>query len=337
MTSDPAAFAPPPFPQPSTYDNALSDRATMLLATDGTEPAVVQRARATAGVRLLRTVPLDSILSEIERQARFDLLWIEADAALDATLVERLRTALPQHAARLVVSTSLDALDAVVASCVPLADATFLVAPDEADAIYAMTGAMDAPLAAVADAVRDDSMARLDALQEEVARIARLLSQMTALQARQLHGGAQAGPNASEVQAASRAYAAPPPVIASEPVFLASPHSARIQQIRSIVRMRRMREQFFPADLFADPAWDMLLDLYGAALERKPVSVSSLCIAAAVPATTALRWIRTMTEAGLLIRTADPLDGRRVFIALGEPARAGMDAYFAAIEAVPAV
>src|SRR3546814_2543305 len=75
-----------------------------------------------------------------------------------------------------------------------------------------------------------------------------------------------------------------------------------------MLRQRRMREQYFPADLFADPAWDMLLDLYAARLEHQPVSVSSLCIAAAVPATTALRWIKTMTEAGLFVREADPQD-----------------------------
>jgi hypothetical protein len=44
-----------------------------------------------------------------------------------------------------------------------------------------------------------------------------------------------------------------------------------------------MREQFFGPDLFADPAWDILLDLYAARLEQQRVAVSSLCIAAAVP------------------------------------------------------
>lgn len=88
--------------------------------------------------------------------------------------------------------------------------------------------------------------------------------------------------------------------------------------IRSIIRARRLRESYFPASLFADPAWDMLLDLMAARLEGTPVAVSSLCIASAVPATTALRWIRTLTDRGLLVRVADPRDGRRVFIDLSE-------------------
>jgi predicted transcriptional regulator len=63
--------------------------------------------------------------------------------------------------------------------------------------------------------------------------------------------------------------------------------------------------------LFADPAWDMLLDLLQAEIAQHRVPVSSLCIAAAVPATTALRWIKTMTDVGLFKRRADPHDGRR--------------------------
>jgi DNA-binding MarR family transcriptional regulator len=106
----------------------------------------------------------------------------------------------------------------------------------------------------------------------------------------------------------------------------------RAKAVRRMLRQRRMREQYFPADLFADPAWDMLLDLYAARLERQPVSVSSLCIAAAVPATTALRWIKTMTDAGLFVRDADPHDGRRIFIALAEAAHDAMTQYFEALE-----
>src|SRR3546814_4807658 len=99
-----------------------------------------------------------------------------------------------------------------------------------------------------------------------------------------------------------------------------------------MLRQRRMREQYFPAEMFADPAWDMLLDLYAARLDRQPVAVSSLCIAAAVPATTALRWINTMTDAGIFLRAADPTDGLRIFIALADGAFAGRESYFAALD-----
>jgi DNA-binding MarR family transcriptional regulator len=101
-------------------------------------------------------------------------------------------------------------------------------------------------------------------------------------------------------------------------------------QVRSMIRARRLRELYFAGDLFADPAWDMLLDLMAARLERRQVAVSSLCIAAAVPPTTALRWIKLLTDQGLLVRIADPSDGRRVFIELADQAADGMMNYLAA-------
>lgn len=106
----------------------------------------------------------------------------------------------------------------------------------------------------------------------------------------------------------------------------------RAKAIRQMLRQRRMRAQYLPAALFADPAWDMLLDLYAAQLERKPVSVSSLCIAAAVPTTTALRWIKAMTDAGLFVRKDDPRDGRRILIGLSEGAGEALARYFGALE-----
>ena len=102
------------------------------------------------------------------------------------------------------------------------------------------------------------------------------------------------------------------------------------QQVRDMLRARRIRADFLPGDLFADPAWDMLLDLLAARLEQERVSVSSLCIAAAVPPTTALRWIRTLTDKGLVQRHADPHDGRRVFISLAQETTESMLRWFGA-------
>jgi DNA-binding MarR family transcriptional regulator len=97
--------------------------------------------------------------------------------------------------------------------------------------------------------------------------------------------------------------------------------------IRDLIRQRRLRADFFPSDLFADPAWDILLDLAAARHEGTKVSVSSLCIAANVPTTTALRWIKALGDAGLLERQPDPGDGRRSFIALTERTAALMERY----------
>lgn len=85
---------------------------------------------------------------------------------------------------------------------------------------------------------------------------------------------------------------------------------------RSIVRQRRLRDQMLGIAMFGEPAWDMLLDLFVAHEEKVPISVSSLGIAAAVPNSTALRWITLMVAEGILVRRNDPDDGRRTWISL---------------------
>jgi DNA-binding transcriptional ArsR family regulator len=102
--------------------------------------------------------------------------------------------------------------------------------------------------------------------------------------------------------------------------------------IREMIKLRRLRDSYFPQDLFADPAWDILLDLMAARMEGQGVSVSSLCIAAAVPPTTALRWITAMTDSGMLRRQNDPTDARRVFIALSDETERMLHEYLSAAQ-----
>ncbi|WP_230206965.1 hypothetical protein [Novosphingobium sp. Gsoil 351] len=112
-----------------------------------------------------------------------------------------------------------------------------------------------------------------------------------------------------------------------------APHPVSLDPrlIRRIIRQRQARARFFDGELFADPAWDMLLDLAAARAERQRVSVTSLCIASGVPPTTALRWIALMTEAGLLERVEDAIDRRRASIAPTDRAAEAMIRYFAEI------
>jgi DNA-binding MarR family transcriptional regulator len=103
------------------------------------------------------------------------------------------------------------------------------------------------------------------------------------------------------------------------------------QLVRQLIANRQARARFFDPALFGDPAWDMLLDLTAAHGEGAQVSVTSLCIAAGVPATTALRWLTQMVETGIFVRVPDPADRRRAFIALSDKAIAAMAGYFASL------
>ena len=101
--------------------------------------------------------------------------------------------------------------------------------------------------------------------------------------------------------------------------------------IHEILVARRARSRFFSEGLFADPAWDILLDLLKSRLSHCRVSVSSVCVASNVPPTTALRWIRLLENEGLVRRRADPFDGRRFYIELTEQANASLTQYFASV------
>ncbi len=145
---------------------------------------------------------------------------------------------------------------------------------------------------------------RIAELSEEVARIAALLSVKTG--AAGSMADAQAAPTPEDLRA----------------------------RLQDIIHARKTRQRYFNSELFADPAWDILLDLAAARLDKKSIPVSSACIAAAVPMSTALRWVREMTSAGLLRRWTDPQDKRRDLLELTDEAMSSMMTYLSTIPKV---
>jgi hypothetical protein len=115
----------------------------------------------------------------------------------------------------------------------------------------------------------------------------------------------------------------PRSAVAADPIEISA------DAVRKVIRARRHRGRFFNAELFADPCWDMMLDLLEAEIAQRRVAVSSLCVGAAVPATTALRWLKSLVDQGLFVRRPDPCDGRRVFVELSPATSRGLREYFA--------
>ena len=150
---------------------------------------------------------------------------------------------------------------------------------------------------------------RLLELSEEVSRIASALASLS-----------ERGLNLEQTRSTEKAGV---PEVAADVVYW-------------IIRARRERARYFANELFADPAWDMMLDLFHAELTHQRVSVSSLCIAAGVPATTALRWLKTLVDEGVCTRQPDERDNRRIYVELVPEVSNAFRRYFAqTIETAP--
>lgn len=240
------------------------------------------------------------------------ILMLSASALTkDAPAIEAASAFAASVHCPLLVSAPLPVIDALSPTVWSTAQA-LLAEPTEVDFAAAIAVAVGGPRHQLHDVARDVDAARLQRLADEVGRIARTLATLSV-------SAPMPQDNVSDVR----------PTFMGEQMSLDAEPSAG--EVRSVIRMRRLRDRFFDRDLFADPAWDMLLDLMAARIERVQVAVSSLCIAACVPPTTALRWIKTMTDSGLFDRIADPQDGRRIFIRLSDGAAASMTRYFSAM------
>ncbi len=272
-------------------------------------PVAVFARAATAMARARETLEAaGAVTAPLDPDHPRPPVWVELDAAPDAIeeqLVARLDRLAREEGLSAIIAAPRIALDPL-ASLVSSPGVELLVDADavERAAAAAMLVAFAARPARAHEASRAPDLRELSA---EVSRIAQALARLS-------DGKASNGVH-DRVAALSPGHQAPV-------------DSARVQ---AAIRERRLRSKYFDSALFADPAWDMLLDLFSAELSNARVPVSSLCAAADVPPTTALRWIRGMTAKGLFLRQADPTDARRVFVALSASASAAMARYFAAL------
>ena len=86
------------------------------------------------------------------------------------------------------------------------------------------------------------------------------------------------------------------------------------EYVERMRKLRLKRNDVIGAELFRDPAWDMLLDLFASHERGERVSAIALSLSSGVPQSTALRTIQRLEEKGLIVREGDPDDLRRSWI-----------------------
>jgi DNA-binding MarR family transcriptional regulator len=268
-----------------------------------------RRSAATAeGAELpFVSIPVAAMLARLDKQTSAAAMWLELEddpgPELDRIL-DRIDAEVGAGHFPAIISAPRSMIDPIAAR-IRNSDIELLFDGTPADRAAALAvarwrrGYKNEGVAE--DISAEPSAARLRQLSDEVSRIAATLARLSV------------GPDA--------------PVEPPELPKGAAP-DVSLDTVRRVIRARRLRARYFHEQLFADPAWDMLLDLLQAEIAQHRVPVSSLCIAAVVPPTTALRWIKTMTDAGLFERRADPHDGRRVFVELAPAASDAMRRYF---------
>ena len=284
--------------------------------------AQMQADAGDSGLVLRECAALQAVLADDPRPLG-EVVLLDCPAPDGAALAALVR--IDERAARsgasLVVSTTVGGLEDVF-GCLSQSGAQILVNARRADRVIALgqvlAGARNLRLRELSD---EDRLALLR-LTEQVHAISEKLDRLAA------DGeatGVRSPANAFRFNDTATIAVSPEDRL----VRAARPSLPDARLVRRIIHQRQLRARFFDGELFADPAWDMLLDLTAARVEHTRVSVTSLCIASAVPPTTALRWISQLTEAGLFERVEDETDRRRAFIQLTDKACDGMARFFA--------
>ena len=233
---------------------------------------------AMAGLRVVHAGDVAELFGG-EEAALGDIVLVDCpgtDAATLAGLV-RLDMRAAQAGTTLLVSTSLAALDDVF-GCLDQSGAQILIDPSRAERALALGRALAERAGARVRELSDEDRLTLLRLTQQVSEIAQRLDQL-APPARDASASNNAHDSASDsvfrFESPSLAFAGAPGEDAGSARLVrpARPALPDPRMVRRMIRQRQLRARFFDGDLFADPAWDMLLDLTAARVEHGRVSV----------------------------------------------------------------
>lgn len=121
--------------------------------------------------------------------------------------------------------------------------------------------------------------------------------------------------------------------VSAAPLQVPSPRvESAVETARRAYDERKARARFVGNDdMFGEPAWDILLDLFINQANEEKVTVKIACVHADVPPTTTMRWLNVLEQNGLIQCDADPADPKQHLINLTPAGYEGMLRYLESI------
>ncbi|HEX7783294.1 MAG TPA: JAB domain-containing protein [Sphingobium sp.] len=105
--------------------------------------------------------------------------------------------------------------------------------------------------------------------------------------------------------------------------------TAALENARAVRARRSFRRALIGSpELFGEPAWEMLVEVFIQEGEGVKIAVNTLCRSSTATPSTALRIFNKLCDARLLVKVSDLNDGRRHFVELTLRAKKALDAYF---------
>ena len=228
------------YPESSAFGDFAGPPPLLIAASSEEGRSSATMVAEAAGLRSF-AVPIEEAADRLNVQVDASALWVELDRdsgpPLDR-LLDRIQAEAGRGSFPAVIAAPASMIDPIVARIEDpqvhlLFDPT---ADDRAAALAVATAWTRARTEARGfDISKEPSAARLRQLSDEVSRIAATLARLSV------------GPEA-----------APSPKIEAP---AGDAPAVSLETVRQVIRARRLRARYFDEELFADPAWDMLLDL----------------------------------------------------------------------------
>lgn len=105
-------------------------------------------------------------------------------------------------------------------------------------------------------------------------------------------------------------------------------HDRRLATAKAWIKAGLIRTKTLGDGFAADPAWDILLNVYVSSIESQNITATNAGYSGQVPLSTGLRWISLLEANAWLTRINDPIDKRLRILVLTPEGKRRLEAAF---------